>query len=68
VVLGVIAGLSGALALSRLMDALLYGITPGDAVTFFAAPPILVLVALSACLVPARRALRIDPMVAIRSD
>jgi putative ABC transport system permease protein len=68
VVLGVIGGLIGALAFSRLMDALLYGITPGDAVTFLAAPPVLVLVAVAACLIPARRALRIDPMVAIRSD
>ncbi len=65
---GVLAGLGGALALSRLMDALLYGISARDAFTFLAAPPVLVLVAAAACVVPARRALRIDPMVAIRSD
>ncbi len=62
----VAAGLVAAAVLTRYLQALLFGITPLDAVTFVAAPTVLVGVALLACHLPARRATTIDPMVALR--
>ena len=68
VVLGVIAGLAGAAALTQLMAGLLYGVRPGDPVTFAAAVIVLAVVALLASAIPAWRASRIDPMTALRQD
>jgi putative ABC transport system permease protein len=64
---GIAAGLAGALISSRLVASLLFGVTAHDPATFIGAPAVLVAVALAACLLPARRASRIDPIVALRS-
>src|SRR6516164_8523229 len=61
-VAGSMAGLAGALLLSRLMAGLLYGVKPTDPVTFAAVAAGLGVVAVLACYIPARRAMRIDPM------
>jgi predicted permease len=66
--LGIVAGLIGALGLTRLMNSLLFGVKPTDPLTFFSVLALLLLVALFACLVPAGRAMRIDPMTALRTE
>ncbi len=65
---GTAAGLAGALALTRLMTKLLYGVAPADPLTFLAVPLVLSAVALAACLVPSLRAARISPMSALRYE
>ncbi|OLC75140.1 MAG: hypothetical protein AUH72_20755 [Acidobacteria bacterium 13_1_40CM_4_65_8] len=66
--LGLALGLAGAAALTRVMQGLLFGVTPLDAVSFAAAPAMLVPVAIVACLLPAYRAARIDPAEALRTE
>jgi putative ABC transport system permease protein len=65
---GLLIGVAGALALTRTLAHLLYEIEPTDPLTFFAVSVLLVLTALLACFVPARRATRIDPMRALRYE
>jgi ABC-type antimicrobial peptide transport system permease subunit len=65
---GVATGVIAGLALTRLMTSLLYGISPGDALTFAGAALLLLIVAFAACSIPARRAVRVDPVVALRYE
>jgi putative ABC transport system permease protein len=65
---GAVVGISVALALSRIMGSLLYGISPRDLVVFGGVPVLLLSVALAATYLPARRAAKVDPMVALRYE
>ena len=65
---GVAAGLAAALGLARLMANQLFGVTPQDPLTFTAVALVLTLVAMLACYLPARRAVRVDPMAALRHE
>jgi predicted lysophospholipase L1 biosynthesis ABC-type transport system permease subunit len=65
---GVGIGIATALLATRLMRGLLFGVTPIDPITFGSVALLLILIALAACYIPARRAMRVDPMVALRYE
>jgi predicted permease len=65
---GAIIGIGASMAATRLMASMLYGVRPNDPVTFAAVSILLTIVALAACSIPARRAMRVDPMVALREE
>jgi len=67
-VIGVVVGLGGAYALTRVMSSLLFGVTEKDPVTFAVVAGLLVAVSFIACFVPARRATKVDPLVALRYE
>jgi putative ABC transport system permease protein len=63
---GAVVGLAGALVVSHMMSSLLYGVSPTDPLTFGVVAAVLTVVAIAACYIPARRAIRVDPIVALR--
>jgi predicted permease len=68
VAIGLIAGLAGALAAGRVLSSLLYEVSPRDPIVIGAVALLLAATALAACLVPARRATRVDPLIALRYE
>jgi predicted permease len=66
--IGIVAGLAGAFALTRVMASLLFGVSPMDAATFSAVPVLLAAVAFAATVIPAWRTTRVDPVVALREE
>ncbi len=68
VALGLIVGLTASLAVNRVLQSQLVGVSPYDPLTLATAPAVLILVALLACQIPSQRALRIDPALALRHD
>jgi putative ABC transport system permease protein len=68
VLAGIVIGVGGALALTRFLTTLLFGVTPTDALTFVVVSVVLLAVALIACLAPARRATKVNPLDALRNE
>ena len=65
---GLVVGIGVGLVATRVLSDMLYGVTPRDPLTFVGVPALLLLVAFLACYIPARRATRIDPLVALRYE
>ncbi|MGH9688745.1 MAG: FtsX-like permease family protein, partial [Candidatus Acidiferrales bacterium] len=66
--IGIAVGLAASLALTRLMTKMLFGVSAYDPLTFLGVAALLIVVALAACYIPARRAMRVDPMIALRYE
>ena len=66
--IGAAIGVAASLGVVRLLSGLLFGVSPADPATFAAIPLLLLLVALAACYIPARRATRIDPICTLRAE
>ena len=66
--IGLAIGIAGALGLTRFLSSLLYSVKPNDPLTFIGVSVLLAAVALLACYLPAARAVRVDPMVALRDE
>ena len=66
--IGTAAGLAGGYGLGRALSSIVYGVSVHDKTTFALVAAILIVVALAACVIPARRASRIDPLVALRHE
>ena len=65
--IGLVLGLAGAFGLSRIVERQLFGVTPGDPVTYAVVAVVLTAATITACFIPARRAMRVDPVVALRN-
>jgi ABC-type antimicrobial peptide transport system permease subunit len=68
VALGVVLGVTAALMLTRLLEGMVYGVSMSDPLVFVLVNILMVAVALTACYIPARRAMRVDPLVALRYE
>jgi ABC-type antimicrobial peptide transport system permease subunit len=68
IAIGLASGLAAALAFGRVVESLLYRISPRDPVTLIVIAALLLLVSVVACWVPARRATKVDPLIALRSE
>ena len=66
--IGIVLGLAGSWGLSRLMQTMLFGVSSHDASVYAAVSALLLIVAITACYIPARRATRVDPIVALRES
>ena len=66
--MGIAIGIAGAVALTRVMEKLLFAVTPTDPATFAVVAIALAIVALAACYIPARRAMKVDPVAALRYE
>jgi ABC-type antimicrobial peptide transport system permease subunit len=65
---GIVIGLFGAFAVTRVLSQLLYGVTASDPITYAMVAGLLLATALAACVVPARRAMKVDPIIALRCE
>ena len=65
---GIALGIGGAFVVARLLSSQLYGVSPMDAVTYITVSIVVAIVTLAACYIPARRAMAIDPIIALRYD
>jgi putative ABC transport system permease protein len=68
ILLGIVLGLAASFAAMRIVASYLFGVTATDPVTFAGVPILLLIVVLLACFIPARRATRVDPLVALRYE